>query len=144
MRSLRAAPVAERKQFYLANRVRDQVAWYGAKAAANMRSGTRWFWVGLGAQGLALILAFTVTAAPDRPDLGLVGGLTTVAAVAVAWTQFSRHDELSKSYALAVQELAFLRSTLEGTSTEEAFSQAVVETESAISREHTMWMARRG
>ena len=67
-----------------------------------------------------------------------------MAAVAAAWTQYSRHDELGKSYGLAAQELAFLRSTIDVSPDEEALNSAVAATEDAISREHTMWMARRG
>jgi hypothetical protein len=37
-----------------------------------------------------------------------------------------------------------LHARLELAETEEAFRQGVEETESAISREHTMWMAKRG
>jgi len=37
-----------------------------------------------------------------------------------------------------------LHSRLELAETEEAFWQGVEETEAAISREHTMWMAKRG
>jgi hypothetical protein len=55
-----------------------------------------------------------------------------------------RHDELSKSYGLAAPELMVLHSRLELAETEEAFWQGVEETEAAISREHTMWMAKRG
>jgi hypothetical protein len=66
-----------------------------------------------------------------------------VSAIA-AWTRFRRHDELSKSYSLAAQELAFLRAEVEDATHERAFRKAVDATESAISREHTMWMAKRG
>jgi hypothetical protein len=142
MRQMRALEPPERKQRYLAGRVIDQVEWYRAKAAAAARAAARWFWIGLGAEAAALIVAIALVANPSLPDL--VAGLAAIAAVAVAWTQFSRHDELGQSYGLAAQELAFLRSSIEGATTEAAFHLAVAETEAAISREHTMWIARRG
>jgi hypothetical protein len=142
MRQARSSPVAERKQRYLSARVGDQASWYSAKAAANARSAARWFWVGLVAEGAALIIAIMLVARSTWPDL--VAGLAAVAAVATAWTQFSRHDELSKSYALAAQELAFLRSEVARADTEEALRQSVADSEAAISREHTIWVARRG
>lgn len=142
MRQLRSLPFPERKRLYLSARVGDQIKWYSSKAAANARQATRWFWVGLGAQGAALLLAIAIVAAPSAPDL--VGGLAAVAAVAAAWTQYGRHDELSKSYSLAAQELAFLRSSVDVASDDVALRDAVDAAETAISREHTMWMARRG
>ena len=79
---------------------------------------------------------------PDAPDV--VAVFTTFAAAIAAWTQFRRHDELSKSYSLAAHELAFLRAEVENAGNERTFRKAVDDTESAISREHTMWMAKRG
>ena len=80
-----------------------------------------------------------------RPDaLDVVAVFTTFAAAIAAWTQFRRHDELSKSYSLAAHELAFLRAEVEDAGNERTFRKAVDDTESAISREHTMWMAKRG
>ena len=74
----------------------------------------------------------------------LVGPLAAITAAATAWTQLGRNDELAKSYGLAAHEQMVLHSRLELAETEEAFRQGVEETESAISREHTMWMAKRG
>lgn len=142
MRQLRALPLADRQRLYLSARVGGQIQWYSSKAAENARQATRWFWVGLGAQGAALLLAIAMVAAPSAPDL--VGGLAAVAAVAAAWTQYGRHDELRQSYGLAAQELAFLRSTVDVASDDVALRDAVDAAETAISREHTMWMARRG
>ena len=142
MRQIRALPFAERKRLYLAARVGDQITWYSRKAEENARNATRWFWVGLGAEGAALLLAIVIVAAPGAPNL--VGGLAAVAAVAAAWTQFGRHDELSKSYGLAAQELAFLRSSVDVATEDGALRDAVDNSETAISREHTMWMAKRG
>jgi hypothetical protein len=142
MRQARSLLVAERKQRYLSARVGDQAKWYSAKAAANAQAAARWFWVGLAAEGAALIIAIMLVARSTWPDL--VAGLAAVAAVATAWTQFSRHDELSKSYALAAQELAFLRSEVARAETEETLRQTVADSEAAISREHTMWVARQG
>jgi hypothetical protein len=139
---IRAAPLDARRERYLAVRLAEQVGWYAAKAAANARSASRWFWVGVAVQGAALVVAIALIAATDVPNV--IAAFTTIAAAAAAWTQFRRHAELSQSYSLAAHELAFLRSTVEKAGTEEAFAQAVASTEDAISREHTMWMAKRG
>lgn len=142
MRQIRALPLTGRKTTYLSSRMNEQISWYSSKAAANARQATRWFWVGFAAQGGALLVAIALVARPETPDF--VAGLAAITAVAAAWSQFRRHDELSKSYALAAQELSFLRNAIEVATTEEAFEQAIANTEAAVSREHTMWMARRG
>ncbi|MDQ2655157.1 MAG: DUF4231 domain-containing protein, partial [Chloroflexota bacterium] len=138
---IRAASIADRKAIYLSQRLDDQIDWYSTKAAANARSASRWFWAGMAAQGTALVVSIALIQATDVPDV--VAAFTTIAAAIAAWTQFRRHDELSKSYSLAAHELAFLYSAVADARTEEAFTQAIVSAEEAVSREHTMWMAKR-
>jgi hypothetical protein len=142
MREIRALPFGERQVLYLAERVGDQIHWYGSRATENARKARHWFWIEFLSQGAALVVAILLIAAPSVPDFA--AGLATVAAVATAWTQYNRHDELSRSYSLAVQELAFLRSAIDVAPDEAELRIAIATTEDAISREHTMWMARRG
>jgi SMODS and SLOG-associating 2TM effector domain 1/SMODS and SLOG-associating 2TM effector domain 3 len=141
MRQTRLMPPEQRRGFYLTARVDDQEAWYAGKSRANARSATVWFWVSLLFEGLALAAAIMLAVTGFTVDL--VGPLAAITAAATAWTQLGRHDELAKSYGLAAHELMLLHSRLELAETEEAFRQGVEETESAISREHTMWMAKR-
>ena len=138
----RPLPPEERRGFYLAARVDDQEAWYAGKSQTNARSATIWFWISLLFEGLALAAAIVIAVTGSRLDL--VGVLAAITAAATAWTQLGRHDELAKSYGLAAHELMVLHARLELAEAEEAFRQGVEETEAAISREHTMWMARRG
>jgi hypothetical protein len=142
MHQTRLMSPQQRKGFYLTARVDDQEAWYAGKSQANARSATTWFWVSLLFEGLALAATIVVATTGIRVDL--VSVLAAVSAAATAWTQLGRHDELAKSYGLAAHELIVLHSRLELADSEEAFRQGVEETESAISREHTMWMAKRG
>jgi hypothetical protein len=139
---LRALSPDARRAVYLAARVDDQEAWYAGKSHANARSATVWFWASLICEGLALAAALIAATMGLRVDL--VGFLAAVSAGATAWTQLGRHNELAKSYGLAAHELMLLRARLELAETDEAFRQGVEETEAAISREHTMWMAKRG
>jgi hypothetical protein len=142
MHQVRHASPQKRHGFYLAARVDDQEAWYAGKSQTNARSATIWFWVSLLFEGLALAAAIVV--AISRFTVDLVGPLAAITAAATAWTQLGRNDELAKSYGLAAHELMVLHSRLELAETEEAFRQGVEETEAAISREHTMWIAKRG
>ncbi len=141
MRSLRTAPLAERRLVYLADRVDDQAAWYAAKTEANRRSADRWFWLGLGFEIVAVLVAIGLIVATSAPDV--VGLLATLAVAVTAWNQTGRHDELSKSYGLAANEIVLLRTRVEMAGDEESFGAAVNDVELAVSREHTMWMARR-
>jgi hypothetical protein len=142
MRHIRNLSPEARQSFYLATRVDDQEAWYAGKSQSNARAATIWFWVSLLFEGLALAAAIMMAVTGFTVDL--VGPLAAITAAATAWTQLGRYDELAKSYGLAAHELMVLHSRLELAETEEAFRQGVEETESAISREHTMWMAKRG
>ncbi len=54
-----------------------------------------------------------------------------------------RYDELSNAYSLAGQELTELETIAETTTEERDFVQLVEQVEEAISREHTMWRAKR-
>jgi hypothetical protein len=77
-------------------------------------------------------------------SIDAVGLFATLSAGATAWTQLGRHNELRKSYGLAAYELTFLRIAVQDADDEPVFAGAVLEAESAISREHKMWVAKRG
>jgi hypothetical protein len=74
-----------------------------------------------------------------------VPSLMTLAASVVAWSQAKNFDELRESYRMAHDELCEIRDEqVLPAQTEAAFLDAVVNSEGAISREHTMWAARSG
>jgi hypothetical protein len=140
MHALRDAPLAERKSFYAAARVDDQRRWYGSKASRHDRSRETYFGVAVLVQLAAVIAAFLQW----RPSgLNLVPLLVALSASLTAWSQAKRHEESALAYAVARQELDALALAVEAAAGEDAFAAAVAETEAAISREHTMWMARR-
>jgi hypothetical protein len=147
MRAIRALPSGERLARYLAERLDDQIGWYRGKALRNRTLQTRWFLISLAAQALAVAFAVTAALVNERSAEPFVALLAAIAASATAWTQLGRHEELSRSYALAYQELVAIRSLAPPPSeqvTEQEVTELVVEAELAISREHTMWMAKRG
>jgi hypothetical protein len=142
MRQARSLPVGERKQFYIENRLRNQKSWYSRKGSVNASYGVRWFWTTACLQALAITIAI-IQAAAGGLGFNLVPILTTCAAAVAAWNQMKRHDELKKTYALASQELAELEAIASGLTTDSVFPQLVEQVEEAVSREHTMWCARR-
>lgn len=142
MRQMRSQPFDERKAFYIEGRLREQKSWYSHKAKLNARSGARWFWTTVGLQTFAVMIA-VIQAAAGGLGVNFVPILTTCAAAVAAWSQMKRHDELAQSYALAAQELGELESIAHRLAVEGDFPQLVEQVEEAISREHTMWCARR-
>lgn len=142
MREVRALSLGERKHCYQNQRLDNQIQWYASKAAANRTSAARWFWIGLLAQTAAIALTIVRIEITDGPNF--VALIAALAATATAWSQLGRHDELSKSYGLAAQELLLAKGAVDLADTEAEFVDAVVDTESAISREHTLWAAKRG
>lgn len=142
MRETRSRPFDTRRSFYLQQRVRDQRSWYSNKAKACAGSSTLWFWMTAGLQVIAAILAI-IQAVAGGLGFNVVPIVTTCAAAVAAWNQMKRHDELAQSYTLAAQELGELETLVGGATNEGDFPQLVEQVEEAISREHTMWCARR-
>lgn len=142
MRTVRAYAMKKRLEFYLAERVQDQVDWYSAKSRHNEKRQQIWFWAIISSQFFALVGAVWLVTNPTF----LFNYSTAFAAIAtamLAWSQLKRHRELAQSYSLAAHELGIASGLAPHIDDEEALSQFVNDTEAAISREHTMWIARR-
>jgi len=141
MRTIRAQPVEDRKHIYLSGRIRDQRAWYSTKAAMNAKNEERLFFVVGIAQLGALVMAIWLATSPEIPNM--VGVFATLSASLLAWLQAKRHEELAQSYLVAAQELGLIETQSDHIHDPVAFSHFVADAEAAISREHTLWPARR-
>jgi hypothetical protein len=141
MRAVRAAPLPVRRAVYERWRIGEELAWYRAKSAWNQHRAHR----------LTLaVLAFEVA--------GAVGGLLRVAGIRVdllgvaaagaaalgLWLQTRQHQVLAHAYAVTAQELSSIRSLIQWQDTEPEWTGFVDDAEAAISREHTLWRAKRG
>jgi hypothetical protein len=142
MRFNRRIGTQERKQMYLSERIDDQRRWYNQKSQANLRSANRYFIMTISSQVLAIIAAFTVVLWQGSL-VQFTGIFTTLASAIIAWTQMRRNEELAQSYGLAGQELNFIFEQSSLVENEEQFLRYVANAEMAISREHTMWLARK-
>jgi len=142
MWQVRSSPFTKRKKIYILSRLCEQKSWYSRKANMNARSGAKWFWIIGSLQAIAVAIAMTQTTIGSL-KFNLVPILTTCVAVIIAWSHMKRHDELAKAYSLAAQELGELEVIAKGLSHESEFGQLVEQVEEAISREHTLWCARR-
>lgn len=143
MREIRALDVDDRRAIYASDRLGDQVRWYASKTEWNKRRSTLWSRVALTSEMLAIISALAVIVSPN-PWLNVVTLLGAVSASATAWSKLGQHSELSISYNVAARELAKLRDLAAAASSEAELSAIVLSGEGAISREHTLWIAKRG
>ncbi|MEU8420531.1 DUF4231 domain-containing protein [Micromonospora sp. NPDC048835] len=141
MRTLRAASLADRRAAYLTGRLEAQRAWYAGQSLSNRARATRWSVSMLVLEIVGVTLA--VSRAAGLTDLDLLGVAAAAVAAGAAWTQTRQHGAVATAYALASQELAAMGSLGTRVSSEAELSRFVNDTETAISREHTMWRARR-
>lgn len=141
MRSFRTRSLSERKAGYREGRLRDQQVWYARKALWNKQRGDLWnrFLLVMEAAG-ALGAVLTATTELALHVIPLTGA---VLAGATAWLQTKQHETLASAYTVASLDLATVLELIEGVENEAEWARFVDDAENAISREHTMWQARR-
>ena len=142
MNDMRRKSVDERRNLYLESRLRDQKTWYSNKARFNSKRENRWFWIIVVLQMIAIALAIIQACLSGLP-LNVVPLLLTCSASAVAWSQMKRYSELAQSYSLAAQELGDQEAIASNITKEADLLTLVGQVEETVSREHTMWCARR-
>ncbi len=142
MRQARTLDTDARRQIYLRDRIASQEKFYGQNAIANRHRERQWFYAIVGAQVFGLTTAIGAAFWVDSP-LGLAGLFATLSAAGFAWIQLKQHKELAQAYGLAAQDLSLIRAKAAFVKTEADLSAYVGDAENAISREHTMWIARR-
>jgi hypothetical protein len=142
MKEIRGFSMGDRKDFYAANRLDDQIKWYGGKAEFNKKRETLWFTAIFAAQIAAITATFVYVGFSDSVT-NVASIFATVAAALLSWLQVKKHQELAQSYSLAAQELGVVKTKVPHVSSDEELSTFVNDAENAMSREHTMWIARR-
>ncbi len=146
MRRLRSASLAERREAYERDRIEDQQRWYAGRAESNRRRAQQWNLVVLTLELLGVVVgvvkAFSLLGGGSGAA-GLLGLVATVGAAAAAWVQTKQYATLASAYAIANEELAAIRVLIPYAATEDEWAAFVDSTETAISREHTMWRASR-
>lgn len=143
MKRVRSRSVPRRFEYYLRHRLVDQLHWYERKARRAGWWSMTAFCVGAVLQLAALGLAIG-QAVVGGFVLNPVPVVTTLAAIVVAWDETHKHEELRLAYSMAVQDLRGLNAIAQWVTTEAKLSEFVRDAETAISREHTTWRARRG
>lgn len=142
MLELRKMALSERKSYYIKNRIEDQKVWYTDKADSNKKAYDFWFYVIIGCQALAILFVVVLLINPES-NWNIVGLLTTLSASAISWLQIKQHQELKQAYTTATAELNFIKELSYNIESEEQLSEFVLDSENAVSREHTLWLAQR-
>lgn len=142
MTKMRARGLDERKTVYADNRIKDQLTWYAKKAGFNRRASNSFFWALIVINSISLICAILRIKFVDVPywptDI-----FVAIAASLLSWMQAKRFSELASSYALAANEIGFIREQSMLPTSDHEFSIFVGDAENAFSREHTQWVARK-
>ena len=141
MSQVRNCPISQRLEIYKTQRIEDQAGWYTKKSSYNRKRAKFWFWVSviLHLVAIALLLYKIYSPASDLP----IEVIATAAGAVLTWLQAKKHNELNSSYSLAMHEIGLINGEAELVETEEQFSDFVINSESAFSREHTQWVARK-
>lgn len=142
MRAVRALSLEERKSIYLRDRIRQQQSWYAMRGQSNKKNATRWLVAIAICQALAVVAAIMLVRWTEF-NLNIASILSSLAAVFIAWLQVRRHQELANAYGLASHELGLILARARYVRSEPELSEFVGDSENAISREHTVWLARR-
>lgn len=142
MLEIRSQSLEERKRIYLDYRIQQQREWYTSKASLNQSNERLYFKAVIAAQFLAFACSLFLVANPGM-GVNLPSVFSALAAMLIAWMQIKRYQELSQSYSIAAHELGLISVDAFNINSEDKFAKFVADAEAAISREHTLWVARR-
>jgi uncharacterized ion transporter superfamily protein YfcC len=131
----------ERISIYKTERLEKQKKWYTDKTTENKKWTKISFAVIILAQVLAVISL--ILKIKFEFEFSIAPILVTISTAFIAWLQLRRYQELSQSYLITATELSLIKSKINQVDTESEFSEFVDDSETAISREHTLWLATR-
>lgn len=141
MLNIRFMDFEARKTIYLTARVQDQINWYSNNASRNAKFKTTAFIFMITFQFLGI--GFFILELNYETTLSLTSLAITLTSIFLAWLQLKRYQELSESYAITAMELKFIKDKSKFVTDNDQLAKYVDDTENAISREHTLWLARR-
>lgn len=142
MESIRESDLKDRVDKYKASRIEPQIKWYTVKATYNYKLGLMFFWIQIIFQFSAIISGIFLLLS-EYHNISIIGMFTTLSISVLSWIQVKRYDDLNTAYTATTMELAKIRDLFEQIATEKQFSRFVLDSENAISREHTTWLAQR-
>ena len=141
MVAIRETPWPKRLEIYIKDRVDNQSHWYSKKSQLNKRLAKRWVVVSIILHLSAiLLLLYRIKEPANSLPIEVVA---TAASAVLTWVQAKKHNELNASYALAAHEIVLIKGESVSVKEELHLSEFIINSESAFSREHTQWTARK-
>ncbi len=141
MSQIRQLSIAERLKLYKEQRIDEQAHWYSKKSLFNKKRAALWFWASVVLHATAI--GFLIYRVQD-PTFSLpVEVVATAAGAVLTWLQAKKHNELNSSYALAAHEIMLIKGEALSVTSELELAEFVLNSETAFSREHTQWAARK-
>jgi hypothetical protein len=141
MISIRKSSFEERKKMYLEMRIQDQINWYSKKSTENDRYKLITFIVMICFQILGII--FFIRELNTKVVFSFTSISIALTSILLTWLQLKRFQELTESYAITAMELKFIKDKSKFILNDNDLDKYVDDSETAISREHTLWLARR-
>ncbi len=141
MRQVKGLDCAERLAFYKQFRLQDQIGWYRTKAKINADAESNWSFALLAFEALAVVLA--VVRILSIHEYNPTGAIAAIAACVLAWSQTKRFSDLANTYGVACRDLNGLLTRSDHVHDEQRLQALVAEVETAVSREHRLWVERR-
>ncbi|WP_424654884.1 DUF4231 domain-containing protein, partial [Capnocytophaga leadbetteri] len=142
MEEVRSKSLDQRKTFYFKQRIQNQIDWYASKSSVNKRKYEHLFLGVVITQFLSVIYIVFLIIKPDF-NFNFVGFLTTLSASFLSWLQVKKYQENKEAYITALSELNMIKIQFSEINTEEKFAKFVLDSENAMSREHTIWLAQK-
>ncbi len=141
MMTVRSLPVEQRLSIYKKDRIDDQANFYSTKTIYNQKRARQLFWCSIGLHSLAVIfLLFKISNPLMKFPIEVIA---TTAGAILTWLQAKKHNELASSYSLTAHEIVMIKGEALSISTDRELADFVINAESAFSREHTQWSARK-
>ena len=141
MKQIRSLSISDRLAIYKEQRIKDQINWYSLNSQKNKRKSNFWFVISIILHVIAIsLLSYKIK------ELGAslpIETFTTAAAAVLTWINSKKYNELHSSYKLTAHEITFIKMDGQDISTEDELSEFIINSETAFSREHTQWAARK-
>lgn len=134
-----------KRKIYIKERLEDQIKWYRNKAQINKKRSNLYDSMVIILQIVGIVISLVFLYIRPMINGAPVLSLTVTLIVAIiGWSRSKQHAELMEPYQNAERELNDIKQEIELAGTEADFRRLVEEAEQAISREHTIWLAKRG
>jgi hypothetical protein len=142
MKKIRQSDLKKRKDFYLNYRINNQIIWYSKKEKLNAFYNNLYYYIMIISYVLSF-MAISYLICDSILKFNFIGVFTTFSASIFSWMQLKKYRENKDAYRIALNELNIIKGRFKTIESEEDFVKFVLDSENAMSREHTLWLAQR-